>query len=226
MATVWDEGFEGAGYEETWSNGETVGAGSTVDEDADTADMGLPSGWDNQCLKLVTTGNDAYVLQNDLSELTQSWWRIEFGITAESFGDNEGNDLLGVWDSSWVNVIDLLIRQKSGQLRLRMNMKYDGSHAWSDYYDISLNTRYSVEWKFDVTNGIFEWKMDGASQGTRALETGHAADLDKFFVGWQSVEAAATAYVDLITISNSGWVVSTGANPASTTMRLALGLGM
>ncbi|HDY89813.1 MAG TPA: hypothetical protein ENH82_17065, partial [bacterium] len=64
MARVVDESFEGAGYEESWS--ETAGAGNTIDEDSVIPGT-PPPGAGSQCLKTIQAGTNA------LAYASQDW---------------------------------------------------------------------------------------------------------------------------------------------------------
>jgi hypothetical protein len=219
MTRIFDETFEATGYDETWT-GEVVGSGSTVNEDASTGDVSSPSGWGSQCLKLVTTGDDAAVYQEDgIGSPTKSFLRIEVVVTAESLANGEQNVLLAVYDSSWGEAYSLWLEQDgSGNLVFAAYPRYDTSNYASFSSDpISLNTRYRIEFKWDSEDDDeFEWRIDGVTQDVQALDTGHSPNIDFFTVGFlYNIDAAATAYIDLFAIDDADWV---GAETADVTV--------
>ena len=83
MSRVLDEKFEGAGYQESWS--ETVGTGCTLDEDAATSDTGSPSGSNSQCLKVIGNGSNAVYAENiNTPPPTTFYFRVEIYLKALS----------------------------------------------------------------------------------------------------------------------------------------------
>lgn len=222
---VFDEKFEGTGYEESgWS--ETVGGGATVDEDADTSDVSSPAGWGSQCLKIVAPENtDAFVAQ-ERSSLSDSWLRIEVVIASHSISSGNHGLLLIVWDFDYSDVYTLRTVNIGGTLYFQIAVYHDGTeNEYTSLNSISLDTRYRIEVKWDVTNDVWAWRIDGADQpndqdasdpvtSEGILTDTHATNLANFRVGGVAFGAysssAMTSYIDLIAIDGAGWVGAEG----------------
>ena len=82
MTRIFDEKFEGAGYEESWT--EAVGAGCTIDQDAATSDVSSPAGWDSQCLKIITASGVANYTYSQIGDGAIRYTRIEAIFTSLS----------------------------------------------------------------------------------------------------------------------------------------------
>ncbi len=218
MTRIFDEKFEGVGYEEaSWS--ETVGGSSTVDEDKATSGVtGAPANWDVQCLEIDKAGGDnAYTEQINFVQ-TDSWFRLDFILTAESLANGGLARFIQVWDNSWAAAFQLFFYQVSGSLKLRMRSFHNGS---SNYYaaltTISLDTFYRVEVKWDITNNVWAWKIDGVAQpndqdvsdpitSEGILSSTHVTDIDNIRLGGQSGDNAWQGYFDNFAIDDADWV--------------------
>ncbi len=208
MSRIWNEQFEAAGYDETWSGGETVGAGCTLDEDADPSDVSNPRAWGNKCLKVIsaTPGFGAYVLHTFGSPPDPSFLRLEVVVTAESLANTQGKLLANSTDGS-NPIYNLLVYQIADVLVFLLQIYHDGSA--NNYLSsvISLNTKYRVELQWDVAGDLWEWKVNGVSQDNGALTATHPGALTVLAVGVFSGNAVAlTVYIDLVTIDDAAWV--------------------
>ena len=210
MTRIFDETLEGTGYAETWSGGETVGSGCTLDEDAASSAAGSPSGWGSQCLKsqIASTGYQASVHNSLSSAQSDSWWRVEFVVTNDGWSNGDNKRILHVWDDSWSNCFNVRLQKNSGCLRLWSTVYHDGSANEYYYGSISLNTRYRFEAKWDSTNDQWELRLDGTTQFSGSLTSTHPTNCRKVTVGFNSFGATAdmTAYFDLIAIDDAGWI--------------------
>lgn len=226
MARIWDEKFEGAGYEETWNPGETINGSSTIDENADSADVSSPSGWDSQCLKIVcagAVGNEVYVKhEENATAYPILYSRLEVVLTAESLADAQQDYLAWVFQSAagFKNAYVLTLYQTGGSLYFRLLCYNTGTGA----YFLSLNAitigiRYRIEVKWDATGDVWAWKIDGVAQPNNidatapvesegTLTSTHATALDSWVLGMPDQEdgAAATVYMDLFALDNADWV--------------------
>ena len=202
---IWDERFEGSGYEETWSDGETVGSGCTLDEDASTSKVGSPLGWGYHCLKCITGGNDVFVEHSLSSVVTSHFGRLEFVVTSESLADSDANYTLHFWDGSWNDVLQFYLTQSGGQLMIELALYNNGS--WHYYNaNISLGTCYRLDWKYKTSDRTWAWKLNGVVQNSGSLTGSYRSGIQHFRLGqfWNS--AATTIYFDLFTLSDSTWV--------------------
>ncbi len=175
MTRIFDERFEAVGYDETgWS--ETVGAGSTVDEDFLVSGLGPPSGWGLKGLRTVSTsGTTAYASNSQDVSANNFFMRQELVIVAESLADNEERRLT-VMNAGGSTALRLFLRQVSGDLVFRFHVFETtlGSSATvlTDTTARLLNTRYRVEWNWNIDANTWEIKVDGSTIFSGTLVTG------------------------------------------------------
>ncbi len=175
MTRIFDERFEAVGYDETgWS--ETVGAGSTVDEDFLVSGLGPPSGWGLKGLRTVSTaGNTAYASNSQDVSANNFFMRQELVIVAESLADHEERRLT-VMLAGGLSALRLFLRQVSGDLVFRFHVFETtlGSSATvlTDTTARLLNTRYRIEWNWNIDANTWEIKVDGSTIFSGTLVTG------------------------------------------------------
>ena len=217
MSRIFDEKFEGTGYEETgWT--EVVGAGSTIDEDQVTSVVSSPSGWGNQCLKIASTGNDAYTYNNVGAEAI-TYWRFEFIITAESVA-NDGYLIIAYsYQSSFGGTPWYLFLNKDseGNRKFLVDSQHDGAaHYYFGFPTLALNTKYRFEIMWDATNDHWGWRIDGVNQpndqdSTSPVTTNgnltstHQSDSGVLILG-SFAGVAFTTYYDLVACDSADWV--------------------
>jgi len=212
MARTWDEQFEAAGYDETWNDGETVGGGCTLDEDADVADVGSPSGWGSKCLKVISSGtNDAYVRHSFAGDISSGYLRIEFVISSESLADGQTTDIFRSWDAGFGAALAVHIYQSGGSLYIRSRV--DGTNHSGTA--ISTGTRYRYEHWWDVSSG-WESRLDGVM-----FDSGPDGECDREIkymrLGMPSSGATGTFYIDNFAIDDADWVGPEGGAGVSPT---------
>ncbi|GAF89481.1 unnamed protein product, partial [marine sediment metagenome] len=82
---VFNETFESVGYDEYWSEGETVEDGTILDEDYATSSVtGAPAWWGSKCLRVVTGGNNAYVQHIFDADFSKAYIRVEVIVDSGS----------------------------------------------------------------------------------------------------------------------------------------------
>lgn len=205
MARLVDENFEGTGYEETWSEG--IDTGCTLDEDSTIPGI-PPVGAGSQCLKAVVlnaTANDAFA-RRTLTNQNISYVRDYVYIAEEGFADTNT-----VFVNALLNSVNALasgtqIGQLSGVLKMRHSFFNNGAPQYTAWVNVSLNTWYRVEYQYDITNLLWEWKIDGATQANGTL-TGATRIPTKLDVGIESNNGAAqtTVYHDLVVWDDATW---------------------
>lgn len=170
MSIIFDEKFEGAEYEESWS--ESAGAGVTIDPDqAVSAVTGAPGYWGDQCLEIIAVASENAYAAADVSGVVGAitYFRLEVIVNAEGAGDGDDCYIFIVYDSAWGNMFALKFGQQAGG-----NFRFE---FWNDLEtnnhtglaDVSLNTVYLIEIEWDTTNNTYEWKVDGVSQASDVL---------------------------------------------------------
>jgi hypothetical protein len=165
MARIWDEKFEGAGYEETWSSGETVGAGNTLNEDYATSSLSSPPAvWDDQCLQVIvdTAGEESFVGHDfGASPVVIGFYRLEIMVHSCTVANYQTLTVLRVVNPAYGIDFNLGINNNGGTLRWQLDA-YTGTPE-NSYATFALDTFYRVEIKWDSTNKVFEWKIGGVS---------------------------------------------------------------
>lgn len=217
MARFFDEKCEGAGYEEGWT--ESITSGDTIDEDANSSDVSSPSGWGSQCLKYIKVNPGSTRVYSDLfaSAKVICYVRHEIVITAEGLG-NGGTFLLGRMADSGNSVFFVWnLYQTGGNLYFRVQSNHDGSpNYYNSLSTISLNTRYRIEVKWDATNDLWAWRIDGVDQpndqdgsdpveSEGALTSTHKTNTKRIQVGGNETETI-TFYSDLIACDDAAWI--------------------
>ncbi len=214
MARVWDEKFEGTGTEETWSGGEVIEGASTIDDDADPADVSNPSSWGTQCMKCVsagTTDEKAY-LEHAPTWTGSMHFRVEFVLTAESFADTNASIFLYVFTAGFTADVFLAsVYQASGgalKIRVGQNDAGAGKNFNISSTTLSLGTRYRFEMQWDIPNNLWEWKIDGVSEYNGTLTSTHPTDIGviRLGLGAGSADIACTIYHDLFAVDDAKWV--------------------
>lgn len=206
MSETFSEGFEGTGYE-SGSPTETVGSGSTVNEDkATSAVSGAPSTWQGQCLETISTGDVAYVLLDGSTE-DPSYTRIEFIIGSDGLASEADYSLVATGaDSSLNQLWDIILYQTGGVKYIILQAKKDDGGGAGDIVSaFSYDTRYRAEFKWDNAANEWEYKFDGTSINSGSI-TGAPASRSLYYVicGQHGVGSEAlTAYYDSISINDS-----------------------
>jgi hypothetical protein len=210
MARI-DERFEGTGYQNTWTEG--VGAGCTVDEDASPGDVSQPNFWDRQCLKIIKAGGVAAYTYNAYGDQNKIFTRASMVVTAKSVTEGQSVPVVeGLNGPGSVFCWLLAIFKVSGVDYWALGAALDGANL-SVYTGpaCSLNTRYLHEIKWDTTNDLCEWKVNGSSQFAPAsLVAGHVLNGITLLGDSTASANSFTAYYDLVAMDDTDWVGDEG----------------
>jgi len=230
MATpnVYDERFEASPGYDVANDGETVSGTATITPDKATT--GQPN-WGNECLE-VAAGNDeaAYYDLLYFGSLAISYFRFEIQIVSELLGNGNIGRLISVWDHLWSEAFRLYLYQDgSGNLKFQISSYHDGaSNAYIGFPTLSTGVVYRVEIKWDATNDLWAWRIDGVDQpndqdatdpveSEGILSSAHVTNVDNMAVGTWQWDNGYTAYFDLVGIDNSDWI---GAEAAGSILPL------
>lgn len=210
MARIVDESFEGTGYEETWV--ELVDTGCTVDEDSSIPGT-PPIGIGSQCLNSIVTdatNNDASTLQTKTNQ-NISYIRGYLYVSAEGFSNNQGFATLNIQTTTGTLVARIDILQLSGVLSSRFVYWSSGAQQATAGVAISLNTWYRIEYQYDTTNLLWEWRINGVTQhsGVLAATTGTPDRLRIGIIG-NTGTTGATMYTDRVAWDDTEWVGAEG----------------
>lgn len=207
MGLILNENFEGTGYENSWA--ESVDSGNTSDEDSAIPGT-APPGSGSQCHKAIAT--DAVSVNafayNGSANQNISYIRGYLYIGAEGLADGEVFSTLFLIDSSFANFSTIMqIGQNAGQLQIRLVYYSGGALQPTAWANINIQQWYRVEYKYDITNLKWEWKIDGAAKNSGSLV---AATITPYFIGiginGHEGSSPTTLYSDLITWNDSNWV--------------------
>jgi hypothetical protein len=206
MARAWDERFEGAGYEETWSEGETVAAGCTLDQDYATSNLATPpDDWQSQCLQCVidTVGDETYVEHIFASDMGLSYVRAEWVFTAlPTLTNQQSAILLKVYNRAVTTCFMIGLKNDGAATKIWF---VDAQNGTDDYGPTAVQgTFYRVEVKWDNPNNAWEWKVDGVSQGTGSFA--QDIGLGRIRLGWIGSHGVGTVCHDNFAIDDADWV--------------------
>jgi hypothetical protein len=158
---TYNESFEGAGYENVWS--ETVGEGNTLDEDS-AGPGSLPTGAGSQCLRSYQAGTNphAYATGAIGSTMPTVFFRVYFYIdafTQSDFDECSIFHLLG-----YVLNVTVAVRY-TAIYGYHLKVKcYDGGNVEfikDDQCPLDLDTWYRLEGKYSSVDDICEIRLDG-----------------------------------------------------------------
>jgi len=207
-SAIISESFEGGGYEEAWS--ENIGANCDLDEDS--AIPGTPPvDFGSECLKSVSD-DTGYKARADLDhgiEQPRTFTTFYCYVEAESLdGDEEKN--IGVFVDNAGNTVAIfrLFESTEGDLKFRVRRYNNGGFANYDSGAISLNTWYKVQFKYDDTENTWQWRVDGALQGSGDLTGTHRTGIREWRLGfWQANQLeTGTIYIDKFSVSTGAYV--------------------
>jgi hypothetical protein len=193
---------DGTGYDETWT--ETVGDGSTLNPDSDIPGITPPADAGSECLNAISdaTGYQAFARLNYGSEEPKTFTRFYLYVEAEGLADGDVKLIGRVKNSSNNDVFRLRLSKSSGQLQFNIRVYNNGSYE--DYYaDISLDTWYRIDIKYDDSSNTWEWKLDGAVQDGGNLIGTHYTGIQKWDLGFISTSQTytGTVYYDLFIVN-------------------------
>lgn len=219
MARILDESFEGAGYEESWSERTD---GGTVNEDS-TGPGSLPGSGGSQCLLIHCTGSSVVGSgRNFTSGQAILYARAYIYVGAENIAAGGSIDhVFGFRQSGqdWCMAMGLkLIKTAGGQLQFQPNFHSGGSWINMTAANISTGTWYCVEMRHDATNQIASWRLNGeqiSSSSGLSLDRGpiRGIFLGSPYGAWNS---GNDIYFDLVAADDASWVgPESGSSPSS-----------
>lgn len=195
-----DEGFEGVGYEESWT--ETVSGGNTLDEDSTTVAC-----FGSQSLKAVTTAAaapSAYATRTfgDVNAVfVRAWVRItENGLT----GASEVGSVLIIQNSASSSTVGVQLRNNAGTFQMRFFYYSNGGIVYTNGVNISINTWYLIEFSYDTGKMLWSWYMNGILRGSGHL-TGTILTPNKLLAGIAGYTGTAqsTVHLDNVAVDNN-----------------------
>ncbi|MDB5254230.1 MAG: hypothetical protein JWL80_296, partial [Parcubacteria group bacterium] len=206
-ADLLDESFNATGYDSPTFT-ETVGAGSTLDEDS-TA-IADSAGGSSQILKIqkVSPNWAAWATKDLGADKPISYTQFYAYVTAEGLGNSQQLTLFHATDTAGNHVIDLNFRQNADGTYHFVPARYTGgiSTTGTASGNVNLNTWYKIEIKYDKTNMQWEWKLDGTSIQSGSLTAAASNGIRNIRLGSLALDAfTLTAYLDALKISSTDY---------------------
>ena len=204
MARIIDENFEGTGYEETWA--ETVTAGNTLDEDA--AIPGTPpTGSGSQCLKAIFAVATSAFAEQTKTNQNISYVRYYLYVETEGLADGHIISLVNLRTTTGTAICAVQVGQNAGVLQARYNYYSSGAYQTTAWVNINIAQWYRLEFKYDLTNMLWEWKIDGVSQTSGSLAAATYTPGRMRIGGTQTtVTGTTTLYQELVVWDDTNWV--------------------
>jgi hypothetical protein len=208
MARFWDEKFESAGYEESWSEGESVSAPRVMNEDFSTASVtGAPPAWGSRCLQIQYASTGTSVVEHRFgSPRNIVFSRVEAIIVSESLANTNDVRILRLENNGGSPIVELFLRQQGGNLRLRSKIYHDDTANNSDSSDtnLDLDTPYRIEHNWNQTANTWAWRIDDDEQASGTITS--TRTFDRILVGDEGVPNAAVILLDNIALDDAAWV--------------------
>jgi hypothetical protein len=202
------ETFEGPGYEEAWT--ENIGTGCILNEDYSPIPGTPPVDFGSQCLQSVSNST-GYKARADLVYGTQqakTFTTFYVYIGSEGLGLGDDKNIGGLIDGGGSSAVVFRLRKGTGgNLKFRFRLYNNGTSTNYNSSEISLNTWYKIETKYDDTNNTWEWKVNGVTQDSGTLTGVHRTGIQQWRIGlWQSSQLeTGTVYFDRITVSTDAF---------------------
>jgi len=205
MARILSESFEGTGYENSWT--ETVDSGCICDEDASIPGT-PPVGSGSQCLRITTNAiNENSFAVCVLSNQNISYVRTFFRIA--NLSDSYFPDAITLLTSGGTNVASIRVRNIGGAYSLLFGYSNGGALTYTGSVSINTTTWYRVEFRYDITNMLWEWRINGATQHSGSLSG--SLTPQRIRVGTPSTNnGIVDIHYDLVAWDDSNWI---GAEP-------------
>jgi hypothetical protein len=230
MARTLQEFFEGAGYENAWT--ESVPGTCVVDEDAASSAAGSPPGWGSDCLEITLDGGGvdcfSYIQVGDQALF---FFRVEFVVTSIGFdADAQQCTFFNIYNNALTErrFLGQLIRSAGvNVVALYVYAASQASPTLVGAFALSLNTRYRIEGKWDETNDLWEMRVEGHVFGSGSLSGGQETKQCGAIVLGDVLNSvrAVTMYLDRIEVDDAQYVIHSVALGQVTETDLAQAFG-
>jgi hypothetical protein len=212
------ESFEGAGYENTWS--ELIGTNESNLIDEDNTDVARPTGGGNQILKIVKDitpdGSGAAARARTTYDLTtiRSAAYADFYVRINAQGlTSVGNhvDLFQMNDGVHSAGILELINTSDG-IKFATSFYVNSTDTYNAYPangSITYDQWYHIQIEYDITNGTYSTSIDGLSVAGGTITGTSSTGIRYVHLGSGSESYTLTAYFDLVNISSTNFYIPT-----------------
>jgi len=201
---------ENDGYDESWT--ETIDGGS-LNPDYPIPETippgGIPDGVGVECLQSISAGPDyqAYATLDYGSEQPKTFTRFYLYVEEEFLDNGDNKNIGALKNSTNNNVFIFRLNQNADQLRFNLILYNDGSFKYY-FADISSNTWYRIEVKYNNMNDSWAWRLDGTTKDKGRLKGDHRDGIQKWNFGFMTSSQGETGtfYYDLIAVKTDDWV--------------------
>jgi len=216
-ATIFEESFEGSGYENTWY--ENTGSGSYLDANSSITDN-PPPGSGNQCLKSVSgpSSHNAYTYHN-FPNHNVTYGRVYLYVDSVNLANTQSKRIFRFAASDYQKCMFFyLYRNSSGQLQISVRFYENSSGDEEPEFNISLHRWYRFEWYYNRNSSVFQFKIDGVLRWNASLTRDHIPG--KIILGFDDPSKARSGvvYFDLLKIVDDGWIGDETSTSTTTTI--------
>ena len=217
----WWERFEAAGYDETWSEGETTSGGGTIDSDfATTSITGEPDRWQDLALQIsATIAESAYVQNNFGADEPTVYASVDTILDSHSLATTNQATFLSLFDNAGNLLVELAWYNDAGDLRIQADIRFDDTqNLFTSDAILALDTRYTVEVEWDTVGNNWGWRItdysrdaDGALVGPVTQDSGATLtsirEVRRIRAGGiaGSIENTVIYYLDRIALDDTGF---------------------
>jgi hypothetical protein len=206
------ESFEGIGYEDDWS--ENVGENCYLDEDYFPIPGTPPVNFGSKCLQSVSD-DTGYVARADMDygytfEQPKTFTTFYCLVEAESLLNDEQKNIAAFLDN-FGDTVAILRLYKSTEGDLKFMMRHYNDGGYNNFYSLAIapDDWYKIQFMYDTSDGVWEWKVNGAVQeGSGELTGPHRTGVRQWRLGfWQSNQTeTGIIYFDNFTVGVGTYV--------------------
>jgi hypothetical protein len=210
-ARVIEEGFESPGYEGAWT--EAIDPYCRIDDAFAPIPGTPPAGAGSYCMEGYTQNNyynEAYAYQAG-SPQNISYVRAYIYVDYEGFSNGQLVSLTQLYNAGQNRCAGIQIGQSGGSLAIR-GAYYDSGEKYTDIVSISLDTWYRVEFKYDIANSKWEFRLYDGNESLQYSHTDNALGATRIpsvlatGMMHHSGSGATRVLTDLVAWDNATWV--------------------
>ncbi len=201
MAIILAESFEWTGYEGSWI--ETVSPGCTLNPDS-SIPTPVPNGAGSQCLRATTVNaNDNANANQIINNQNISYVRTFIYLTSMDSGSVAS--VIRLITSFGAVVAGIQMQFSSPNYQLRFQYYSEDALNATAWVNIALNTWYRIEFRYDITNMLWSWRINGTSQHSGSLGVTIRTP-NQFRIGIMTGASNTNIYHDLAAWDDAAWV--------------------
>ena len=170
MTLLFNETFQGTGYSETWSEGETLTAGNGADEDFSSAVYMAQDrirSWGSQCFRTfaLPLKTSAKVIDHGIGAEAITYSRVEVVVVTDGLANGEETVFYKAMNAGNDPLFELKLKQTAGVVSFVLDSYHDNaSNEYTSILPVALLTLYRVEIKWDATANVWDWRINGVAQ--------------------------------------------------------------